>query len=150
MKGFLIGVILLAVVAVGIPMFWALGYIGEAATVAREEFGPRELLRKYEWFKDTAAGLDKLKADIGVYEARMEGQNEDYAGKPVSEWPRDAREQRSLWRQEVAGVISRFNDLAADYNAQMSKLNWRFTNAGDLPEGASDPLPREFRSYRSN
>ncbi len=128
---------------------WVLGYFGEAAQVAREEFGPRELLRKYEWFKDQIAGIDKVRADIEVYEKRLKDQEGDY-GEDAAKWPRDVREQRSVWRQEVAGIVSRHNDLVAEYNAQMAKFNWRFTNAGDLPKGASEALPRELREYRSN
>jgi hypothetical protein len=35
----------------------AVGWFGEAATVAREELGPRALLKKYAWFKDAAASI---------------------------------------------------------------------------------------------
>jgi hypothetical protein len=124
------------------------GWLGEAAQVAREEMGPRALLKKYEWFKDTVAGLDKLKADIGVYQGRLDGLAEDYREVPIIKWPRDVREQRSLWRTEVAGVKSRFNDLAAEYNAAHAKINWAFADVGDLPQGAK-PLPREFRTYET-
>ncbi len=127
-----------------------LGWFGEAATVAREEFGPREMLRKYEWFKDASANLDKKKADIGVYEARIVGLEGDYEGTPRSEWPRSDREQLNLWRTEVAGVRASYNGLAAEYNAQMAKFNWRFANAGDLPEGATVALPREYRTYEGS
>ena len=37
--------------------------------------------------------------------------------------------------------------LAAEYNAQMAKFNWAFTNQGKLPAGATEVLPREFKPY---
>ena len=39
------------------------------------------------------------------------------------------------------------NQLCAEYNSAMSKFNYRFTNIGDLPEGATEPLPREYKPY---
>jgi hypothetical protein len=40
-----------------------------------------------------------------------------------------------------------FNQLAADYNAQMAKINYAFCNVGQLPQGATTPLPREYKPY---
>lgn len=125
----------------------ALGWFGEAAQVTREQFGPREMLRKYEQFKDMKAQLDKKKADIAVFEGRVKAQDEAYKGVARKDWPRDEREQRGVWESEVAGVKASFNGLAADYNASMAKFNWRFANRGMLPEGATEPLPREFAPY---
>ena len=63
------------------------------------------------------------------------------------QWPREDREQFNLWEQEVAGIKASYNMLAADYNAQMAKFNWAFAERGKLPEGATDPLPREYKPY---
>jgi hypothetical protein len=123
------------------------GWFGEAEQVAREEFGPRELLRKYEWFKDAAAMLDKKQADVAVYDGRLKSIIETYTGMSRSQWPREDREQYNIWSSEVAGIKASYNMLAAEYNANMAKFNWRFTNAGDLPKGAETPLPREFKPY---
>lgn len=125
----------------------AVGWFGEAAQVAREEFGPRAMLQKYEWFKDAAAQLDKLNADIAVYETRRQSLTDEYKNIPRTEWPRDDRQEWSLIASEVAGVKATYNGLAAEYNAQMAKFNYRFANVGDLPAGAVEPLPREFRAY---
>ena len=119
----------------------------EAVDVAHEEFGPRELLRKYEWLKDAAAQLDKKKADIKVYKAGLTDLADTYEGVKRIDWAKEDREHHNLLTQQVAGVRASYNDLAADYNSQMSKINWRFTNAGQLPEGATEPLPREFKPY---
>lgn len=131
-----------------------IGYVGgwfsEAARVTQEEFGPRAMLEKYEWFKDAAAQLEKKQADIQVYESRVKKLDASYGEQPRSRWARDDREQYNVWQSEVAGVKASYNSLAADYNAQMAKFNWRFANVGELPKGADTPLPREFKPYVSN
>lgn len=126
---------------------YGLGWFGEVAKVAQEEFGPRAMLDKYEWFKDAAAQLEKKQADIMVYDGRMTAMNETYKDFARQKWPREDREQYNVWSSEVAGVKASYNTLAAEYNAQMAKFNWRFANVGELPKGADTPLPREFKSY---
>lgn len=137
--------------------FTALGLVGRAvglfsgaatnaASVVRKEFYPDALLRKYEWFKDASAALDKKYADIGVYDSRLNTLAGAYEGVPRGQWPRDDREQFSIWSSEAAGVRASYNQLAAEYNAEMAKFNWRFTNVGDVPQGGR-PLPREYRPY---
>lgn len=125
-----------------------LGWFGEAQQVAREEFGPREMLRKYEWFKDAAAGLDKKVADISMYDSRIAKLEEDWKDTPRKEWPKDVRTRLDQWEAYRIGIRSSYNMLAADYNAQMAKFNWRFAEAGRLPEGATTPLPREYKPYQ--
>ena len=141
-------VMIFGVVGVALNIFgFFTGAANNAVAVARKEFYPDALLRKYEWFKDAAAALDRKVADIQVYERRFASLKEQYAGASRATWPREDREQANLWESEVAGVTASYNALAADYNSQMSKFNWRFTNVGDLPPGASEPLPREFKPY---
>lgn len=122
----------------------------QAAAVAFEEFGPRALLQKYEWFKDAAAALDKKRADVGVYDSRVAAMRESYGTAPRRDWAREDREQLSIWQSEVAGIKASYNQLAAEYNAQMAKFNWRFAEVGMLPPGATVPLPREFKPYLEN
>lgn len=116
------------------------GFFSNGAKVVQKEFYPETLLKKYEWFKDAAAQLDKKRADIQIYEARL---------KEATIVDRTDREQRMLWVTELSGIKASYNGLAAEYNSQMAKLNWRFTNIGDLPPGG-EPLPREFRTYSTN
>ena len=126
---------------------YTFGWFGEAAKVAQDEFGPKAMLAKYEWFKDAAAQLEKKQADITVYDGRMTAMNETYKDLARQKWPREDREQYNVWSSEVAGVKASYNSLAAEYNAQMAKFNWRFANVGELPKGAEQPLPREFKPY---
>lgn len=140
------GLFMLACV-VGI-VFWVVSWFTEAGQVAKQEFGAKALLHKYEWFKDAASQLDAKVADIKVYEARFTRLKKAYEGQGRGAWSREDREQANLWEQEVAGIKASYNDLCASYNAGMAKINWRFCNAGELPQGASQVLPREFRTYK--
>lgn len=135
----------------------ALGLVGgvasNAAEVVKKELYPDALLRKYEWFKDASAALDQKQANIRVYKTKLDSLTASYGPARSNsfgsrrDWARDDREQWSIWSSELAGIKASYNSLAAEYNSQMSKLNWRFTNIGDLPPGASTPLPREFKPY---
>lgn len=116
---------------------------------ADEQFGVDASLSKYEWFKDAAAKLEAKRASIYVSESRALALMKQYDGVPRKDWPRADLEQLNVWAAEVAGMKASFNDLAAEYNARMAKLNFAFANVGDLPKGASDPLPREFKPYET-
>jgi len=139
---------ILLVLVVGFGVFgYVAGWFTEAAQVAKEEFGPRASLEKYEWFKDAASTLDKKRADIEVYQSRMKMLESAYPDMGRGKWPREDREQFNVWSSELAGIRASYNSLAAEYNAAMAKFNWAFANAGDLPRGAEVPLPREFKPY---
>jgi len=135
---------------IGLLASSACGWFAEGAQVAKEEFGPRASLAKYEWFKDAAATLEAKQATIKVLQTRQDQMVADYTGTPRIKWPRTDLEQYNLWGQEVAGVKASYNSLAAEYNAQMAKFNWAFAEKGNLPKGATNPLPREFKSYTEN
>jgi hypothetical protein len=72
---------------------------------------------------------------------------QDYSGVSRNEWDRVDKQTMSQWKAEFAGIKGAYNDAASRYNAQMAKFNWRFTEIGSLPEGATEPLPREFKPY---
>lgn len=138
---FLVGLFMLKIICFPVQ------YIQKVAQVVVEEIDPRELLRKYQWFKDAHAALDAKVASIRVYEQRETKLKQLY-GNDASKWPRDVREEWALQASEVAGLVASYNTLAADYNAQMAKINWRFTNVGGLPQGATETLPREYAPYK--
>ena len=148
------GKLMLALILIIIPMSLILkacgaitGWWSKAIDVVSEELSPKELLRKYTWFKDCAAVLDKKQADIEVYDTKAKSILKDYEGVPRKDWPRDERETIRQWETEFAGIKASYNQLAAEYNSQMSKINWRFCNVGGLPQGANQVLPREYREY---
>lgn len=136
----------LVVIALKIVCF-PVQYAGRVAQVAAEELDPRVLLTRYQWLKDAHAGLDAKLATIKTYETR-ETQLRGLYGSNAAKWPRDVREEWALQASEVAGVIASYNLLAADYNGAMAKVNWRFTNVGQLPAGATEALPREYAPYK--
>jgi len=109
------------------------GWFSETGQVIQSEFGPEAGLKKYEWFKDAAAELQKKRADIAVYEKRLRDLEKSYQNIERQKWSREDREQFNVWLSEIAGIKASYNQLAAEYNAQMAKFNWRFANTGDLP-----------------
>lgn len=119
-------------------------YAGKVEKVVAQEVDPAVLLKKYSWFKDASASLDKKIADIGVYEARLKVIQND------STKTRTDKEQMYVWMSECAGIKASYNQLASEYNSQMSKINWAFCNVGELPKGATEPLPREYKPYIDN
>lgn len=131
-------------------LIWFLGSMcavaNNAQQTAMQEFSPSALLAKYEWFKDAHAALDAKRANLAVYERRLVGLEKSY-GENRGKWPADERERAGIWESEQAGIAASYNLLAADYNAQMAKFNWRFTNLGDLPAGATEVLPRSVAPY---
>lgn len=140
-KVLLVVVVIIALITIPI----GLRVCSRTTSVMVEETDPRVLLDRYMWFKDASSQLDKKLADIKIYTSRVDTLRITY-GEP-KEWPSDIRSQYAIWNSEVAGIKASYNTLAAEYNAAMAKINWRFTNRGTLPEGASKPLPREYRVY---
>jgi hypothetical protein len=146
----LIAILLKVVLPVGLVFMvitWIFSSINQTAAVAQAELGPRALLDKYTWFKEAAAQCDAKRANIKVLRARLTTLDGTYKGSPRREWARSDAEQYNLWTSEVAGVTASYNDLAATYNAKMVEIHWRFANRGELPAGAAEPLPREFKPY---
>lgn len=120
------------------------GYVGDAYNTTFQETKASTLLKKYEWFKNAAAQLDKKAADIKLYEIRIQTLEERFKDKELKRYE---TEQLTLWQTEMIGVKASYNSLAAEYNSNMAKINWAFTNAGQVPAGG-EPLPREFRTYQ--
>lgn len=135
------GLVLVGAVISGIS--FGFGLIGETAKVARDEFGPKAALAKYEWFKDVAAQLDQKLATIEVYKTRVKN-----AETRANKYPSDTNQEAVTQAEtELDGLIASYNNLASSYNSEMSKVNWRFANVGELPPGADKPLPREYKPY---
>lgn len=125
-------------------------YASDASDTLYNEAKASTLLKKYEYFKNVSAALDAKVASLKVYENRFKDLNDQYKGVARKDWSRDDREQYNTWQNEQAGIKASYNNLAADYNAQMSKFNWSFCNKGSLPQGATEPLPREYKPYIEN
>lgn len=134
------GLFILAFIVVSIVLTTC-GMCTDTAKTVQKEFAPSALLKKYEAFKDMSAAIDKKRADIEMYREEIlsleQERNQDKDG-------RFYLEQR---KSELLGIIAMHNQLCADYNEQMSKFNYRFTNRGDLPASNLEPLPREYKPY---
>jgi len=139
-------ILVLMVIGIGFSTLnYFTSWFGEAATVAKQEFGPKAMLTKYEWFKDASAGLDKKQANITVYSARLAV----FDGMSRKEMDRTDKQQQAQWLSEVAGVRASYNDLAANWNSQISKFNWK-PFLGDLPPGAEVLLTKEYAPYETH
>ncbi len=114
---------------------------------AEKEFGMDASLKKYEEFKKISATLEAKLASIKVKEASIKNLEKQYEGTPRKDWPRTDLEQHSLWISEMSGMRASYNSLAADYNSRMAMFNYSFANVGDLPKGATIPLPRDYKPY---
>lgn len=116
------------------------------------QYSPSVLLKKYEWFKDASAQCENKLATLGSYEARFKSLKESYGSDSLKRrsWSRSDTEQWNVWESEYLGIKASYNDLSAQYNAAMAKFNYRFCNTGVMPDGSTNPLPREFKSYINN
>lgn len=144
---------------IGIPSCLFLKGCGTASNMIddgfktiEKQFSPSELLKKYEWFKDASAQCEQKIATLKTYETRFKSIKQSYGLDSLKRrnWSRDDREQWNVWQSEYLGEKASYNDLAAQYNAAMVKFNYSFCNVGSLPQGASEPLPREFKPYIVN
>ena len=118
--------------------------INGAGKVIKKEFNPETLLKKYEYFKDLSAAIDKKRVDIDMYQAEIASYGER------SELDKDDKFNLDQRKSELIGIISMHNTLCSQYNSAMSKFNYRFTNAGDLPATNLEVLPREIKPYISS
>jgi len=121
------GVIFIFIMAIFSAVSFTLSIFGEAAQVAKSEFGAKASLKKYEWFKDASQQLIKLNKDINIYQDKVDTLCRSSGLDRVS------REQCMVWSQELAGIKSARNDLVAEYNAQSNKFNWSVYNVDNLP-----------------
>jgi hypothetical protein len=129
-------IIAILVVSAGIP----LGWFKETARVAKEQYGPRASLEKYEWFVDQAQRIKKMDADVSIFEKRITSIDQSYAayGEKVK-WPPDVRIQYQSELQKAADDVvamkSQRNTLVQEYNAQSKKFNWSpYKTRADKPE----------------
>ncbi len=120
---------------VAIITFNVLGYFGQVVTVVKKEVAPQVLLNKYEWFKDASHQLEKKRRAIINYQARLKDIEDSMSEIKRHEWPRAVQETYSMAYNEYLGIKSSYNSLAAQYNSQSSKINWKFmSNKDEIPQ----------------
>ena len=80
-----------------ITIGYGLSWFGEVAIVAKQEFGAKAMLKKYEWFKDASAQLDKKLEDIEIYKFRTNSMEKIYSDISRKDWDRDDKKQNNHW-----------------------------------------------------
>jgi len=136
---------LIVLIAIGSMLGLFGGMMGSASKTIQKEYSAEAILNKYEWFKNAAAALAEKKSNISVYEAKL---------KPLrsmdrKDMDRTDKEQLGQWEAEVAGVKASYNALAGEWNAQISKFNWKPFKAS-LPTGSEDILQMDVAKYINN
>lgn len=119
---------------------YGFGWFTNAAKVAHQEFSPEAMLRKYEWFKDASASLNKKQAGLSAYSVRMNSFLEDYKGVSKREWPRDDRQAYNQLNAEYQGMLQMYNSVAAEYNSQSNKFNW-----SNFDQTNGDVISKQFK-----
>lgn len=114
-------------------------YATDASDTVFEQTKLSSSLKKYEYFKDLSAGIDRKRAEIELYQSEISSM--------TKEGDKDDKFYLQQRKSELLGLISIHNSLCAEYNSAMSKINYSFCNVGSLPDGATTPLPREFKPY---
>lgn len=142
MKYFLIFLAVFIVVGVGA---FTCNIWNDSIKTVQKEFAPSALLKKYEYFKDLSAAIDKKRADVDIYTEALQ-EYYDSSGKMLAT-DKETKFYIEQRRSELLGIISVHNQLCSDYNGAMAKFNYRFTNKGDVPASNLEPLPREYRPY---
>jgi hypothetical protein len=135
-----VGKILLVIFGI-IIFFTCIRFCSSTTEVIHKESNAGALLKKYEYFKDLSAAIDKKRADIEMYQSEIAG---------MTSVDKDDKFYIQQRKSELLGIISMHNELCSEYNSAMSKFNYRFTNIGDLPSGATTPLPKEYKPYINN
>jgi uncharacterized coiled-coil DUF342 family protein len=123
-------------------------YIDDAQRTAFQETKASTLLKRYEWFKDAANVLVKLQADVEIYNAQIKEAERDLDTATGGAERFAIREQVNQWRRERAGIKATYNSLASEYNSNMEKINYRFTNVDFVP-ASEQALPGKFATLIS-
>jgi hypothetical protein len=98
----------LLALAVGWAGCSAVGWLGSAARVVKEEVDPRLILDRYEWFIGQWNAIQEQDASIEAFRGMLGG------------------EGREKFQQlaELRGMIANRNRLAGEYRAAIQKINY--------------------------
>lgn len=118
-------------------------YTNDAGNAIFSELSPTQLNRKYEWFKDAHSKLASLQAQVDFKKELVAEIKAETSGRAKT---RDELQLAGQYSQELQGITAAYNNLAAEYNSEMSKFHTAFLNAGTMPKGSE--LPREVISYK--
>ena len=92
------------------------GYCTSVASTIRKEVDPGTVLKRYEWFIETAAAVEEQDATLDAFKAMATGD--------PTKMPRDMRRDFALRQAEIRGVLANRNRLAREYRAAIKKINY--------------------------
>jgi hypothetical protein len=116
--------------------------VGAPCSVARSKVKWPKLISYIRSLHMSALGYNINNDDEIISAFKIQVFEKDRSG-----WDRADKETWRIWCEELAGIKASYNGLAAEYNAQMAKINWAFCNVGTLPMGADTALPEEYWPY---
>ncbi len=113
------------IAAIALPVLWvganALGWLGQAATVVREEVAPRTILDRYQWFIEQWHAIEEQDATLMAYKDAREAARTEYG----TDIPMDVRRELAQQSAEIRGILANRNRLAAEYRAAIQKINYQ-------------------------
>ena len=137
------------IVVAGIGLYFtgtALGLfheqVVEGTRQTRRIATPDYALENYRWFKNQAAVIEQVDAQITSTKGEITGYKTDFSNLPRADWPFDAREELARKESILRGYVSQRNMLAGQYNARHSDFTKSWTE-GDMPEEIK-PFLREY------
>lgn len=99
---------------------YGLGWFGEAGRVARDEFGARAAVYKYEWFKDKSNSLTAAEERIKITESALADFKNDAGAR--ENWTFEDKSQYSRLTTDLRGQKAHFEQLKAEYRAACLKV----------------------------
>lgn len=110
----------------------ACSWFGEGATVAREEFGPRRAIQKYEWFRDKNEAIRGVK--VKVRTAQAEQSAFIASAGPRDKWTFEDKQEAARLSAVLSATRNILAEMVAEYNANAKKFNHATFLANDLPQ----------------
>mgnify|MGYP007031238894 CR=1 FL=1 len=118
-----------------IILFCAIGYaynwFGEGFQVAREEFGPRAAIFKYEWFHDKHENIKSVKQKVKIAQDAVKAFT-DSAG-PRSSWTFEDKNEMSRLSAVLNATQNILTEMVSEYNSNSSKFNHKVFRDAQLP-----------------
>jgi len=145
--GLWVPVVMVLVTAFGV---WFAFNALNPSTPTTSEFGPKEMVEKYEWFKHTAAQLEKMQEEVLVYEHFMHEMCDSYGSPPlvsIESWAEKGRDRFGRWAMEIFDLKRNYDTLARKYNAEMTPRIWKFIDKLEATKEVGNRIPIVFLLY---
>ena len=107
------------------------GWFGEGAQVAREEFGPRAAVFKYEWFHDKHENIKSVKSKVKIAQDAVKSFT-DSAG-PRTSWTFEDKNEMSRLSAVLNATQNILTEMVSEYNSNSKKFNHKVFRDAQLP-----------------